>query len=73
MASRIDRNLPEEFGGAFLVVSPKGKVVSYAAFDPTPDEAAFWALVDAAIQTAVKEWQAGESGGIKGYAMRGQR
>lgn len=73
MSARIKRNVPEEFGGAFLIVSPTGEVVSYAAFDPSPDEASFWALVGSAVQNAIAEFHVREQGATKGFALPQRR
>lgn len=73
MANRIGRNLPEEFGGAFVVVFPSGHCVSYAAFDPKPDDASFGGLLDASVRTAIAEMLEREKSQT-GYAqMQGRR
>lgn len=52
MADRLDRNDPAEFAGCYVIISPKGKVVSHALFNPTGDEASFWGFVSAQVQTS---------------------
>lgn len=55
MASRIERNDPKEFAGAFMIVSPDGTVLSHAFFNPVGDAPSFWGFVSAAVQTASTE------------------
>jgi len=57
MADRIERNTPEEFQGAFLILAPDGTVISASLFDPKPDEGAFWALIGSAVETAVNAFR----------------
>ena len=50
MALRIERNTPEEFQGAFVILTPDGVVLSNAVFDPVGDPEGFWALLQTAIE-----------------------
>lgn len=58
MADRIDRNKPEEFSGALLVVPPGAdKPIEILLINPAQDLAAFWATVSSTIQVAAAEFQ----------------
>lgn len=52
MASRIERNDPAEFAGAYVIISPKGEIISHAFINPNGDEASFWGFISGAVQTA---------------------
>jgi hypothetical protein len=58
MAERIERNAPEEFAGALLVVPPGAEEpIAILLVNPKQDLAAFWATVASTIQVAAAEFQ----------------
>lgn len=58
MAERIERNAPEEFAGALLVVPPGAdEPIAILLVNPKQDLAAFWATVASTIQVAAAEFQ----------------
>lgn len=71
MAERILRNPPEEFAGAYVIISPKGTVLSHAFINPTGDESSFWGFINASVQTAGTE--AVEREEVAGLVQRGLR
>lgn len=70
MAERIERNLPEEFAGAILIVPPTGDPIAVMIADPKKDMEAFWGVAMAKIQIATNEFQATKIGGQHGFNRR---
>lgn len=57
MAARIGANAADDFSGALVIVSPKGRVViEILSLDPSADESAFWALAKAKVDAATSEF-----------------
>lgn len=56
MAERINKN-PEEFQGAYVIVTPSGDVLSQSFFDPKGDNIQFWGFLSGAVQVAATEAQ----------------
>ncbi len=58
MASRVQRNSDESFGGAFVIVPPEGagEVMQLLALTST-DPAAFWIMLQGQINKALEEIQ----------------
>lgn len=52
IADKIERNKPEDFGGAFMVVSPDGDTISGMLVGDT-DLVTFWSLIKAKIDIAI--------------------
>ena len=52
MADRIDRNASAEFGGAILLVPPKGEPVAVLLVDPAQDIEHFWSTCEAKVKLA---------------------
>jgi len=67
MAARIERNEPEEFAGAILIVPPPGEddqpaeAIEILVIDPARGEAHFWHLAQKMIEIGVGKWQAAVS------------
>ena len=53
MAAKISRNLPEDFGGAFVLVSPDGSPVEMLILDSRKDPVAFWATASSVIKQVI--------------------
>lgn len=62
MADRIERNKPEDFAGAILIVPPTGDAIAVMIADPTKDLEAFWAVAQSKIQIATAEYMGTKSG-----------
>jgi len=54
MASRISGNQENDFGGAFVIISPDGKVTN-GLFLTAPDIPMFWSVIKAKMEIAVAE------------------
>jgi hypothetical protein len=55
MAERIRHNPSTEFGGAFVIVSPDGESRETLVLDSSSDSAQFFMVLQARIQTRLKE------------------
>jgi len=55
MAARIDAADSKEFGGAFVLVSPSGRIVSFMITDPGQDEPAFIAMTKTKVEVLAAE------------------
>jgi hypothetical protein len=65
MASRIERNADEEFGGAVLIVPPSGAAaIEILLIDPRRDAASFWGAVQGKVAVAVAELQEQQNTGF---------
>lgn len=52
LADKIERNKPEDFGGAFLIIPPDGEPIA-SILVGQPDLASFFAVVSGKLQVAV--------------------
>jgi hypothetical protein len=57
MAERLKRNIPEEFQGAYVIVTPDNQVIQGAFFAPKGDPNQFWGYVSGHVQVAATESQ----------------
>ena len=56
MAERIAHNADAPFGGAVVIVPPKGTdVIDYVTFDSQQNEAQFWGGILGLIQNVIQE------------------
>ena len=55
MVERIQRNKPEEFGGAVVLMPPAGDPITFLLNDPNKSEAQFWSLASAKVEIAKNE------------------
>lgn len=55
MAERIGKNAPEDFAGAFVIVTPDGKSKSTLLLDNSQSAAAFWGLLQSVAEIALAE------------------
>lgn len=73
MASRIELNKDEGFGGAFVVVPPGGdesKPFDTLILDGTSGPAAFWALLKSKCDMALADIEAAERNKNAGFGRR---
>jgi len=52
-ADRIDKNAPEDFSGAFLIIPPSGEPICGLLIDQAPDINTFYALAQNKISAAI--------------------
>lgn len=69
MADRIDRNEPEEFAGAFMIVLRDGTKISGLIVDPDDNPAMLLSNVATKIELAIRQIEDGE----KAVQQRGYR
>lgn len=55
MAERVKATPNNEFGGAIVIRSPDGMVISQIIVSEKPDTTAFWGYVKSVIEVAVSE------------------
>ena len=63
MSARIAKNDPEDFAGAFVIVTPDGKSKSLLVLDNSQSAAMFWGLLQSTAQIALNEIQDAERAG----------
>ena len=54
MSERIERNGLENFGGAAVIVSPDGKVISVLMVDESKETSQFWGLLKTRVQLEIQ-------------------
>ena len=52
-ADRIEKNAPEDFSGAFLIIPPTGEPICGLLIDQAPDVNTFFAVTKSKIDAAV--------------------
>lgn len=52
-ADKIDKNSPEDFAGAFVIITPSGETISSLLIDKEKDVGNFFALVKTKIDSAL--------------------
>jgi hypothetical protein len=55
MADEIERNQPERFGGAFVIVSPTGEVKDLLLLNRQQDLGMFWGNLKSTAEIAIAE------------------
>jgi hypothetical protein len=63
MAARIQAADPDEFGGAFVMVTPSGQVLSFMITDPGKDEPAFVAMTKTKVEVLAAQIDQAMRGG----------
>lgn len=63
MASRIERNASEDFGGAAVIIPPDGEAVEVLLLDSKRDASQFWSTVKTRVELALSEIQERERSG----------
>ena len=53
-AARLERNQDAPFGGAVVILPPRGEPVSYVVFDHSMDLAVFWSTIMTKASLAAK-------------------
>ena len=58
IAERLERNPPEEFSGAYVVIPPdSAEPIDAISIKSKPDPVSFWSSVEGAVQLAIAELQ----------------
>ena len=61
LAERLERNPPEEFSGAFLIVPPgDGEPIDGLSVATKPNAVVFWTTVSGQLDLAISEYKARE-------------
>lgn len=55
MAERIRRNMPQEFGGAVLIVGPDGQAIDVVMIGAHKDETFFWSTAKSKVMIECDE------------------
>lgn len=71
MASRIELNADQGFGGAFVIVPPGEEIEAHVMLmlDNAQDPAVFWATLQTRAQIALQELQKKEDAASAGFGM----
>ena len=73
MADQIAANIPANFAGAYVIVTPSGEVISTALLDPQAHDIPFWTVLKTRIEIAYAEAQEKDRGGQSGWPGQGRR
>lgn len=70
MAEKINLNIANGFGGAFVVVSPDGTILSTLLLDNAQDPAMLWGTVKTRAEIALAEMEADSRQDNMGFGRR---